>query len=65
MHAKMVVADRTQMVVGSANLTNGGWSDNVELGVLLGPRQCEMAEKTLSLWIDTGLLNRVVSTGGL
>ena len=63
-HAKIVLADRIQMVVGSANLTNGGFSDNVELGVVLGPRQCDMAERTLSLWIDTGLLKCVVSTGG-
>lgn len=63
-HAKIVLADRIQMVVGSANLTNGGLSDNVELGVVLGPRQCDMAERTLSLWIETGLLKCVVSTGG-
>lgn len=63
-HAKIVLADHIQMVVGSANLTNRGFSDNVELGVVLGPRQCEMAERTLSLWIDSGLLKCVVSTGG-
>lgn len=38
MHAKVVVADRRRMLVGSANFTSGGLNSNLELGVLIeGP----------------------------
>lgn len=33
MHGKVLVADRTQMLVGSANFTSGGMTRNLELGV--------------------------------
>lgn len=52
--------NHARMVVGSANLTNGGLEDNVEL--VLGPKECQIADATLSSWVSNGLLAQVVSS---
>ena len=35
MHAKVIVADREKMVIGSANLSKGGLKNHYEMGVLI------------------------------
>lgn len=38
MHAKLIAADRHTALLGSANLTDRAFSDNIELGVVLRDR---------------------------
>ena len=35
LHAKVMVADRKKMIIGSANLSKGGQKNNYEMGVLI------------------------------
>ena len=35
LHAKVMVADREKMIIGSANLSAGGQKNNYEMGVLI------------------------------
>ena len=35
LHAKVIVADRKKMIMGSANLSKGGQKNNYEMGVLI------------------------------
>jgi phosphatidylserine/phosphatidylglycerophosphate/cardiolipin synthase-like enzyme len=48
MHAKMVVADRRWVLVGSANLTDRGATRNIELGVKLD--DATLAEQLVAHW---------------
>lgn len=60
LHAKCVIADRSSMLVTSANLTSAGINDNIELGILLeaGPLP-ERLSRHLELLIDAGVLEPV------
>lgn len=51
LHAKLAVADRSVMLVGSANLTGSGIDDNLETGVLIagGPLPARAVEHILRL----------------
>ena len=50
MHAKVIVADRNKMVIGSANLSKGGLKNHYEMGVLIEGREpwniADVIEKT-------------------
>lgn len=60
LHAKLVVADRSSMLLSSANLTDYGASRNVEAGVLItgGSAPARAAEHIEEL-MRTGLLSRL------
>ena len=49
MHAKMLVADRRFVLVGSANLTDRGQTRNIELGVKLDDPS--LAERIAEHWM--------------
>jgi phosphatidylserine/phosphatidylglycerophosphate/cardiolipin synthase-like enzyme len=52
-HLKVVVADSEQAYVGSANLTKGGLSGNIELGVLVSGPGVAAVEAVLDLLHDS------------
>lgn len=60
LHAKCVIADRSHMLITSANLTSAGINDNVELGILIqaGPLPEKMSDH-LDQLIEQGTLERV------
>lgn len=60
LHAKCVIADRSAALITSANLTNAGINDNLELGVLItaGPLPDTLSQHLESL-IKKGSLERV------
>lgn len=62
LHAKIVVADKRQMVVGSANLTYPGLVSNCEVGVILGENESDEMQLVLSRLIRCGPLKMVFST---
>lgn len=64
LHAKCVIADRSSMLVTSANLTSAGINDNVELGILVeaGPLP-ERLSRHIELLIEGGVLEAVPGSG--
>ena len=60
LHAKCVIADRSSMLITSANLTGAGINDNIELGVLMeaGPLPDRLS-RHLELLIEAGTLESV------
>ena len=60
LHAKCVIADRSSLLITSANLTSAGINDNIELGVLIeaGPLP-ERLSRHLELLIEAGMLEPV------
>ena len=51
MHAKVIIIDDVQMLIGSANLTKLGTEDNFELGVLINGPIVRTMLKLLNLMI--------------
>ena len=47
MHAKVIVADRNKMVIGSANLSDGGLKNHYEMGVLIEGEEAGMVAKII------------------
>jgi phosphatidylserine/phosphatidylglycerophosphate/cardiolipin synthase-like enzyme len=47
MHAKVIVADRNKMVIGSANLSKGGLKNHYEMGVLIEGEEAGMVAKII------------------
>ncbi|MXW23875.1 MAG: hypothetical protein F4Z96_04320 [Chloroflexi bacterium] len=64
LHAKCVIADRSSLLVTSANLTSAGINDNIELGVLIeaGPLPDRLS-RHLELLIEEGALELVPALG--
>ena len=60
LHAKCVIADRSAVLITSANLTSAGINDNLELGILIeaGPLPDTLGQHLESL-IKKGVLERV------
>jgi hypothetical protein len=54
-HAKVYIADRRKAIVSSANLTNNGINNNIEVGVLLGERESTELSKWFESTWKTGL----------
>lgn len=54
-HAKLVIADRERVVIGSANLTGPGLSSNFEAGVILGPDAANEAVHMFEGLLEGGL----------
>lgn len=53
LHAKTFIADRSQAIVTSSNLTNPGLSNNVEVGVLIDePKAVQAVLSTFEKWYD-------------
>jgi HKD family nuclease len=48
-HAKVYIADRSKAIISSANLTNNGLHNNIEVGVLLESRE----SNELSMWFES------------
>lgn len=65
MHAKLAVADRTMLLISSANLTQSGVEKNIEAGILIrgGSAPARAAEHILELHAR-GVLQRLRHTGG-
>lgn len=61
-HAKLVISDRTKVIIGSANLTGPGLEQSFEAGVILGAKQASEAVKAVFGLIDSGLARLVFST---
>jgi len=47
MHAKVIVADRNKMIIGSANLSKGGLKNHYEMGVLIEGEEAGMVAKII------------------
>ena len=60
LHAKCVIADRSSLLITSANLTSAGINDNIELGVLIEAGSLpERLSRHLELLIEAGMLEPV------
>jgi phosphatidylserine/phosphatidylglycerophosphate/cardiolipin synthase-like enzyme len=65
MHAKMAVADRSALLVSSANLTQSGVGTNIEAGVLVrGGHAPRRATEHVAHLIAGGVLVRLQRSGG-
>jgi HKD family nuclease len=62
LHAKLVVADETRLLLGSANLTSYALSSNLELGTILGPVAAGEATTVLGTLLRSGIVYLVFST---
>lgn len=47
MHAKVLISDKKEVIIGSANLTRSGLSNNYELGILLEDRRIAYELETI------------------
>ena len=63
LHAKLVVADKQKVAVGSCNLTSHAFSSNLEAGTVLGPEAAEEAIMVISYLIRSHLVYLVFGTG--
>lgn len=63
LHAKLVVSDEKQLLVGSANLTSYALSTNLETGVLLGAAAATEALAVIDGLIDAACVYLVFRTG--
>jgi phosphatidylserine/phosphatidylglycerophosphate/cardiolipin synthase-like enzyme len=60
MHARLAVADRTALLVSSANLTQSGVGRNIEAGLLVrGGSAPRRAAEHIAELISTGVLTRL------
>jgi phosphatidylserine/phosphatidylglycerophosphate/cardiolipin synthase-like enzyme len=62
LHAKLVIADETRLLLGSANLTSYALSSNLEAGTILGPVAAGEATTVLGALIRSGMVYLVFST---
>jgi phosphatidylserine/phosphatidylglycerophosphate/cardiolipin synthase-like enzyme len=61
-HSKLVVADLTAAVLGSANLTDRGFSVNFEAGVVLTDSSVQEITEKIKRLLRTGLVEQTFST---
>jgi len=61
LHAKVIVIDRSQALVGSSNFSRRGLLRNHELGVIVEGNAAAEVARTLDLLITSGQLERVYS----
>ena len=62
LHAKLVVADCRQTLLGSANITGPGLAHNLEAGVMLGERESSEIKDIVDGLIEGGLVKLVFDT---
>jgi HKD family nuclease len=62
LHAKLVIADETRLLLGSANLTSYALSSNLEAGTILGPVAAGEATTVIGALIRSGMVYLVFST---
>jgi phosphatidylserine/phosphatidylglycerophosphate/cardiolipin synthase-like enzyme len=55
LHSKLIVADSTRALLGSANVTGKGLGQNLEAGVLLGPKAAGEIERVVAHVIASGI----------
>ena len=58
LHAKVIVADRRDALVTSANLTGAGLLDNLEMGLHIKGDSARAIVRHFDLLIDEGILER-------
>lgn len=63
LHAKLVIADREIMILGSANLTGPGLEQNVEAGIVLGSLEANEAVRVITGLFNTGIVKIAFDTG--
>lgn len=63
LHAKLVIADREKMILGSANLTGPGLEQNVEAGIVLGSIEANEAVAVITGLFNAGIVKIVFDTG--
>ncbi len=62
LHAKLAVADRERVVLGSANMTGHGLGINFEVGVVLGEPHAGHVARTYDQLLNSALVNHVFTT---
>lgn len=62
LHAKLAVADKAQVVLGSANITGHGLGLNFEVGVRLGPSEARQVAEIYDALQGSSLIEHVFST---
>lgn len=62
LHSKLIIVDRRQVILGSANLTGPGLEENFETGTLLGVQEAQEALEVLESLIRSDLVRKVFST---
>jgi len=62
LHAKLVVADRERVVLGSANMTGYGLSMNFEVGVILGSPYAEQVASMYEQLLRSSVVQHVFTT---
>lgn len=61
MHGKVIVADRTRVLIGSANFSAGGLAGNIELGVRLEGAVAQEIHRTIEQLREEGWLVTVAA----
>lgn len=56
LHSKLVVTDNVRSIVGSANITDRGFGENLEAGVMLGEKQTSEITQVIVALRRSGLL---------
>jgi phosphatidylserine/phosphatidylglycerophosphate/cardiolipin synthase-like enzyme len=62
LHAKLAVADRERVVLGSANMTGHGLGINFEVGVVLGEPHAGHVAQTYDQLLNSALVSHVFTT---
>ena len=63
LHAKIVVADDTRVIIGSANITKPGLEAHFEAGVILGESEAVETKRIIVDLLRSNLVKRVFHTG--
>ena len=61
-HAKIVMADESKVLIGSANLTGPGLGLNFEAGVILGAREAYKVSEVIAHIIETNKVKKIFYT---
>jgi phosphatidylserine/phosphatidylglycerophosphate/cardiolipin synthase-like enzyme len=61
-HSKLIVTDEAKLLIGSANLTDKGFSKNFEAGVKLGPSAAKEALEKIECLVGSNLVHKTFDT---
>lgn len=62
LHSKIVVADSIRTIIGSANITGPGLGSNLEVGVVLGPREAKLVRAVVDRLLASNLVTQAFSS---
>ncbi|RQP38383.1 phospholipase D family protein [Burkholderia ubonensis] len=62
LHLKIIVADDSKAIVGSANVTGKGFGSNLEAGVVLGQEAAIQIERVVQATVTGALVQQIFST---